>query len=68
MPGVGTRFRTRILRKQATLPRYVAVKPEHVMGRTLLWIRGSIVRVPEKRTGVTPAAQLWKRGCCKLVL
>jgi hypothetical protein len=34
MPGVGTRFRTRILRKQAALPRYVVVKPEYVMGRT----------------------------------
>lgn len=27
-------FRTRILRKQAGLPRYVVVKPEHVTGRS----------------------------------
>lgn len=27
-------FRTRILRKQADLPRYVVIQPEHVWGRT----------------------------------
>lgn len=27
-------FRTRILRKQADLPRYVVVQPEHVRGQT----------------------------------
>ena len=29
-----TEFTARILRKQADLPRYVVVKPEHVPGRT----------------------------------
>ena len=33
MAATETRFRSRILRKQATLPRYVVIGPEYVMGR-----------------------------------
>lgn len=38
MEGVGTRFRSRILRKQDTLPRYMVIKPEYVMGRTKAFV------------------------------
>ena len=34
MPSEPITFRVRILRKQAGLPRYVVVQPEHVHGRT----------------------------------
>lgn len=33
MPRQEVKFRTRILRKQPDLPRYIVIKPEHVAGR-----------------------------------
>lgn len=34
MSGQAITFKARIMRKQPGLPRYIAVKPEHVEGRT----------------------------------
>lgn len=34
MPGSPVTFTARILRKEAFLPRYIVVRPEHVGGRT----------------------------------
>ncbi len=51
MAAVQTRFRGRILRKQANLPRYVVVKSEYVTGRTEAFLADVILNdsVPFER-------------------